>query len=96
MKNVYNMDKEQKVKAMKLKQYADFSQTQFYQQVLKPYLREMMEQELEILNVEPQKEFDCIKRDIALYSIKKTINNITRKIDSASEKLNKLIKKGIK
>lgn len=83
------------LKAKELKAFADEAIKPFYQQIFKPYLNKMLDDEYSLLLEDPSTEFDCVKRDIILYANRKLIKAILYKFDTANDKLSKIIQKNL-
>lgn len=76
-----------------LKKFADFAITSFFQDYFKPFLTELIAESYKQFDIEPNNEFECVKRDIATLTKKRIIMQILKKIESANDQLNEIIKK---
>ena len=76
-----------------LKKFADFAISDFFQSHFKPYLTELIAEGYKEFDIEPKTEFECVKRDLATLNKKRVIMQILRKIESANDLLNDIIKK---
>ena len=83
-------------KKAEIKAYSDFAISKFYQQYLKPYLKELEIGLLKEFEREPMSEFESLKRDLAVHFSQKQLRIIMAKIDKAPEKMSKIIQDNLK
>ena len=72
-------------------EFSKFAQSDFYESYFKPYLKQLLENEMSLLGITSKSEFESIRRDIHLETTRHLINKIIKKIEQSHEIMDKAI-----